>query len=265
MSKKFFRVATEGKTVDGREIKREWIEQIANTYSRAKYGARVWVEHQRSVWHDSPFSAQGDVLEVEAREVEDGLLALFASIKPLESLVAMNRQGKKIYSSIEVEPNFQGKGEAYLMGLAVTDSPASTGCEALSFSAKLLAKDGKQVFSKFIETELEFSEDEPEAGPARDGVVAKLLAKFKRLSGRQETGERFAAEMTEAMQEAGNAMEALDGKVSKFGAEQQDLRKKLEEHLEAFAEFREKVEKTDSNPNKRPLNTGGAGYEKADC
>ena len=88
---------------------------------------------------------------------------------------------------------------------------------------------------------------------------------FKRLSGRQETGEKFAAEMTEAMQEAGNAMEALDGKVSKFGTEQQDLRKKLEEHLEAFAKFREKVEKTDSNPNKRPLNTGGAGYEKADC
>ncbi|MFG0678617.1 GPO family capsid scaffolding protein [Delftia sp. WSY_7] len=261
MSKKFFRVATEGKTVDGREIKREWIEQIANTYSRTKYGARVWVEHLRSVWHDSPFSAQGDVLEVEAREVEDGLLALFASIKPLESLVAMNRQGKKIYSSIEVEPNFQGKGEAYLMGLAVTDSPASIGCEALSFSAK----GGKQVFSEFIETELEFSEDEPEAGAARDGVVSKLLAKFKRLSGRQETGEKFAAEMTEAMQEAGNAMEALDGKVSKFGTEQQDLRKKLEEHLEAFAEFREKVEKTDSNPNKRPLNTGGAGYEKADC
>ena len=126
-------------------------------------------------------------------------------------------------------------------------------------------KDGKQVFSMFIETELEFSEDDPEAGPARDGVVAKLLAKFKRLSGRQETGEKFAAEMTEAMQEAGNAMEALDGKVSKFGTEQQDLRKKLEEHLEAFAKFREKVEKTDSNPNKRPLNTGGAGYEKADC
>nr|WP_262983677.1 GPO family capsid scaffolding protein [Halomonas elongata] len=42
-----FRVATEGATTDGREIKREWIEQMAANYDPAKYGARIWMEHMR--------------------------------------------------------------------------------------------------------------------------------------------------------------------------------------------------------------------------
>ncbi len=48
---------------------------------------------------------------------------LYAQIEPTESLVKLNRDKQKIYTSIEVEPNFSDSGEAYLMGLAVTDSP----------------------------------------------------------------------------------------------------------------------------------------------
>ncbi|WP_273915543.1 GPO family capsid scaffolding protein, partial [Burkholderia pseudomallei] len=42
---KFFRVAVEGATVDGREIKREWLTQMAKHYDPKLYGARVNVEH----------------------------------------------------------------------------------------------------------------------------------------------------------------------------------------------------------------------------
>ena len=44
---KFFRVATEGATTDGRKIERKWIEQMAKNFNRATYAARVWLEHYR--------------------------------------------------------------------------------------------------------------------------------------------------------------------------------------------------------------------------
>ena len=43
LKSKFFRVATEGATTDGRAITREQIEQMAKNFDPAKYGARVWV------------------------------------------------------------------------------------------------------------------------------------------------------------------------------------------------------------------------------
>ena len=65
LKSKFFRVATEGATTDGRAITREQIEQMAKNFDPAKYGARVWVEHMRGLYADSPFRAHGDVMAVE--------------------------------------------------------------------------------------------------------------------------------------------------------------------------------------------------------
>lgn len=73
LKSRFFRVATEGATTDGRAITREQIEQMAKNFDPSKYGARVWVEHMRGLYADSPFRAHGDVLAVEARDVEEGI------------------------------------------------------------------------------------------------------------------------------------------------------------------------------------------------
>lgn len=135
MASKFFRVATEGATTDGRTIQRSWIEQIAKNFNREKYGARIWLEHYRGMLPDSPFKAYGDVTAVKTQEV-DGKLTLLAQIEPLPELVAMNKAKQKIYTSIEVNPSFGDTKEAYLVGLAVTDSPASLGTEVLSFASK---------------------------------------------------------------------------------------------------------------------------------
>ncbi len=60
MSKKFrsklFRVAVEGATTDGREIQRSWIEDMAATYNRNTYGARLNCEHIKA-WPRIPCSA----------------------------------------------------------------------------------------------------------------------------------------------------------------------------------------------------------------
>lgn len=137
---KFFRVATEGDTTDGRKIERVWLQQMADAYDRNLYAARVWLEHMRGLYPDSTFRAYGDVLALEARPVEDGKLALFAQIDPTPDLVAMNKARQKLYSSLEVDQNFARRGHAYLMGLAVTDSPASLGTEMLQFAASAAEK-----------------------------------------------------------------------------------------------------------------------------
>ena len=39
-------VATEGDTVDGREIKRQWIIDMGETYDYNHYVALIWPEHE---------------------------------------------------------------------------------------------------------------------------------------------------------------------------------------------------------------------------
>lgn len=131
----FFRVATEGQTTDGRTIKREWIEEIAETYNPKLYCARIFCEHIRGVHPDFGFRCLGDVSAVKAEQV-DGKMALFAQIDPTDEMVRWSREGQKVFPSIEVIENFAGSGKAYLFGLAVTDSPASTGTEKFMFASQ---------------------------------------------------------------------------------------------------------------------------------
>ena len=69
MPSKYFRIATEGATTDGREISRIWLTQMAANYDPARYGARVWVEHIRGIGPDSTFKAFGDVLALKVDKV----------------------------------------------------------------------------------------------------------------------------------------------------------------------------------------------------
>ena len=136
---KMFRIAVEGATTDGRVIERSWLEQIAANYSATMYGARVNLEHYRGIVPDGPFKAYGDVIAVETRELDGefaGKLGLYAQIEPTPELVAMTKAKQKIYTSCEIDPSFADTKQAYLIGLAVTDSPASLGTEILSFAAQ---------------------------------------------------------------------------------------------------------------------------------
>ena len=134
--KKRYRVATSGPTIDGREIKPEWLKQAAANYDTNIYAARINVEHLRSLSPNSEFGAFGDVTGLKAETGKDGKVALYAEIEPNEKAIAANKAGQKVYTSIEIVENFAGTGEAYLVGLALTDSPASLGTERLNFTAQ---------------------------------------------------------------------------------------------------------------------------------
>ena len=94
----WFCVAVEGATTDKRTIKRAWLEQAAKNFNPATYGARIWLEHFRSLLPDSPFKAYGDVLAVKADEIDingQKKLALFAQVEPTPELIALNKAKQK--------------------------------------------------------------------------------------------------------------------------------------------------------------------------
>jgi len=131
---KRFRVAREGQTVDGRELMRQEIQEMAATYNPEHYAGRINIEHFGGWSPEPPFNAYGDILKAEAEEV-DGKLHLYATISALPNFVEMNKKGQKIYPSIEFYRNFAGTGKAYLVGLGMTDTPNSLGTQAIKFSA----------------------------------------------------------------------------------------------------------------------------------
>lgn len=128
LSTGWFCVATEGSTVDGRTIEAQWIRDMGETYDPATYTALIWDEHEREGGN------LGEVLAA-ACEVEDGKCRLYVRIRPSAQLVDHNERNQKLFCSVEIEEDFLGSGRFYLGGLAVTDSPASTGTDRLRFSA----------------------------------------------------------------------------------------------------------------------------------
>ena len=128
------RVATSGPTVDGREILPQELRDCAETYDPALYTAVIWCEHER--WFGSFGTVYALRLIEDAEDLEPGQVALEAQLKPNDKLLRLNDAGEKLFSSVEILPNFRGRGKAYMTGMAVTDEPASTGTQELYFSHK---------------------------------------------------------------------------------------------------------------------------------
>lgn len=136
----WIRAAVSGATVDGREITDQQIEDMAVTYSQETYTAHIWPEHIRGVVPEGVFRSLGDVVAVKAARIKggalDGRLGLYVILEPHPDLIAMVRNGQKVHLSIEMNPDFAATGKAYLMGLGVTDSPASLGTGLMKFSTE---------------------------------------------------------------------------------------------------------------------------------
>ncbi|EMX76094.1 phage capsid scaffolding (GPO) serine peptidase family protein [Escherichia coli 2726800] len=69
---KRFRIGVEGATTDGREIQREWLEQMAASYNPAVYTALINLEHIKSYLPDSTFNRYGKVTALFAEEITEG-------------------------------------------------------------------------------------------------------------------------------------------------------------------------------------------------
>lgn len=270
---KWFVVATEGATTDGRTINRTWIEQMAANYDPKKYGARVNLEHikWRYMWNDDPHSkCYGDVVGLKTEENAEGKLQLLAQIDPTDDLIKLNKDRQKIYTSIECDPNFADTGEAYLVGLAVTDNPASLGTEMLAFSAGASAnplnnrkEKAENLFTAAIETELEF-EEVKEKGLS---VFAKIRALF--ADKEKNDDERFADHqksielLAEQTQKTLEKLTALSTDLAKQQTELAEM-KATNESIQAKFTTLEKAPSADFG--KRPIVAGeGKSEFLTDC
>lgn len=185
MKTKRFLLATAGSTVDGRTITPEQIQEMADSYDPKTYAARLNIEHIRGISGDKPFRAYGDVLELSTEMVtvnfngkDEQRLGLYGVFDVTDDAKALNDAGQKMYPSIEIQDNFAGKGFHYLVGCALTDSPAAIATERLEFARTL---PGAQTFARDTAAPLEFADAEQES----TGLIAafttaldKFTAKF---------------------------------------------------------------------------------------
>lgn len=241
---KFIRVAVSGRTVDGREITAEQIDQMAETYNPETYGARVNMEHIRGITADSTFKMLGDVIALKAEDVTingEQRRGLYAQLAVSDDLIEINKKAQKIYSSIEMIPNFAGTNKAYCIGLAVTDSPASLGTEALKFSQNFNIETFK---SEALEGELSFAEranqEEPEE-PAQDANFFTNLVKnlFKKKSAFDRN------DLEQAFTQIADEFTKHDAKREEEIA---SLEEKLEAYEEKFTALEEKIESYSTTP-----------------
>lgn len=283
---KFFRILVEGATTDGRNVERNWITDAAENYNPETYGARINLEHFRGIIPDSPFKAYGDVLALKAEEIAEGDLkgkmALYAQIAPTPALIDLAKAKQKIYTSAEINPKFADTGRAYLVGLAVTDSPASLGTEMLTFAAQNPEKnplagrkqDAANLFTAAIDPVTIEMEDEP-AETTGAALLKAIKDKLARFATRFTAQEGQVGEVLNALNEMADALEKFAGQgtvVAKQFADQVAAMTKRLDEIEAagkkatkdFAALRAELEATPNN-TQRPPASGGNGQQLTNC
>ncbi|EDQ4673031.1 GPO family capsid scaffolding protein [Salmonella enterica subsp. enterica serovar Javiana] len=278
---KFFRIGVEGDTCDGRIISASDIQEMADTFDPRVYGCRINLEHIKSVFPDSPFKRYGDVVELKAEKIEDdsalnGKLALFAKISPSDDLVAMNKALQKVYTSMEIAPNFSNSGKCYLVGLAVTDDPASLGTEYLEFCRNAkhnplnrFKANPENLISAATLAELEF-EDQPET------VFTALTDKVKAIFSRKQVSDDARMNdvheaVTAVSEHVQTNLTAQDKRISDMETAlatfRQELTGKVEETSQAFSALKTTLDKTESFSQPRRTKASGGGGDEllTDC
>lgn len=259
-----FRIGVEGATTDGRTIERAWLEQMAANYDPAVYTALINMEHIKGYTPDSPFRRYGKVEALETEEIQDGLLsgklALYAYLAPTDDLIALTKKWQKTFTSMEVNPDFADTGSAYLVGLAVTDDPASLGTEMLTFSAgarqnPLAARKQSpdNLFTAAEETPLVFEPDDNK--PSLFSCISALFAK------KQTSDDARFSDVHQAVELVAQEQQQLAAQVQQHSAQLArlaSLETDLQAHKTELASLKETLSQQDRNSAFRPLSTGGA-------
>lgn len=270
-SRKKFRVAVSGSTVDGREISPVHLREAAENFNPDVYAARVNVEHYLSPCPSSEFSAMGDVTALSTEDITEGPLAgrtaLYAEIEPTERMKQLVADGKKIYSSIELHPQFSVNGRAYLVGLAMTDTPASLGTERLKFTAQqrqaVMTFNSIQgeapLISEAIESEIiEMAEQRQEEGTQWFNRVMGIIGR-----GRKADDASFSR-IQEAVEGVATSQADIIDRFNVLETRHQQDSQKITSLTTELAALKEKMRTQDGDPQSRFTATGAASDQLAD-
>lgn len=212
------RIATEGNTFRNVPIERQWLVDIAETYNVETYSARIWPEHRR--W----YGAWGDVLEVKTEENDEEKLVLYGRLSPNAQLVQANEQDQKVFTSIEVDPDFAKSGKAYLTGLGVTDEPASLGTERLKFATK--ERFDTHQYGAPEQLVISYAADKSDEEPKQGKQLYSLLKKFF-----TSNSPDLASDTSEEEPMNKEQFALLTGQLESFGARIGDI----ETQIKAFS------------------------------
>lgn len=270
-TRKKFRVAVSGNTVDGREIQPQHLRDAAANYSPEVYGARVNIEHYLSMFPGSDFGAMGDVVALSTEDITDGPLAgrtaLYAEIEPSDRMVQMTNKGQKVYSSIELHPQFALNGKAYVVGLAMTDTPASLGTDRLKFAAQqrasVMAFNNQQgeapMFTEALEAEvIELAAQRSDEGKQWFNRVMGLLGKG------QKTDDQRFGQVHQAVEAVAQSQVDLGEQFSAAEQERQQDKAAIQKLTTDLAALHRQLEGTDGNFSQRPAAGGGNNAQLAD-
>ncbi|MDJ0037362.1 GPO family capsid scaffolding protein [Pantoea allii] len=271
-----FRIGVEGATTDGRTIERSWLVQMAANYDPAVYTAVINMEHIKGYTPDSAFRRFGVVDALDTEEISDGLLkgklGLYAVINPTDELVTMTGNMQKLFTSMEIRPEFADTGEAYLIGLAVTDDPASLGTEMLQFSASAGANplaNRKQhpdnLFTAATETVIEF-EDVADEKPSLFSRVSALFSNKQKSDDARFSDVHRAVELVATEQQAfSQRMEtALSEQASSLQAQLSEEAAAREQLQADFSQLQEQLSREDGRQDFRPRTPGNGNGNSQD-
>lgn len=260
-----FVIATEGPTVDGRNISRQWLTDMAKNYSQKVYTAVANLEHYLSSLPDGIFKAYGKVVSLATQEAEilgEKKLQLLAVVDASQEIVDLQKKGQKAFSSMEVGQI--GSGTFYLTGLAFTDTPASTGTESMKFSMAGISGE-RYAFKDEIEIEFE-AEEKPTAGDTLFSRVKELLG-----IGKKDAEARFA-DHGKAIEAVAESQKTLLEGFARIEKDLSVLGATLKLNAEALAARKVEIEqltatlqKTHDGTRQRPPATGGDGRITTDC
>lgn len=249
-------IGTAGKTVDGRDVDDKWLKEAVKSYDADKYCAVINLNH----WNPKWYGTYGKVLALKLGKDNEGNLQVFANLEPNQKLIDISRE-EVLFTSMEIDIDFQKSGKSYLTGLAVTPKPASVGTEQIKLSSEPI--DGKtttdfhqfdfsdlsepqteeKLFDKFMKKLMSFSESETPENNEEQTMSGDLdPKKFEELtsaiSSLSEQMKTFG-QQSNSQQPAGNAktiIEQLGPELKKLGIELSVLEpeKTLEQRFESL-------------------------------
>ena len=261
-SRKKFRVAVSGSTVDGREISQVHLREAAENFNPDVYAARVNVEHYLSPCPSSEFSAMGDVTALSTEDITEGPLAgrtaLYAEIEPTERMKQLVADGKKIYSSIELHPQFSVNGRAYLVGLA-TERLKFTAQQRQAVMTFNSIQGEAPLISEAIESEIiEMAEQRQEEGTQWFNRVMGIIGR-----GRKADDASFSR-IQEAVEGVATSQADIIDRFNVLETRHQQDRQKITSLTTELTALKEKLRTQDGDPQNRFTATGAASDQLAD-
>lgn len=210
-------------------------------------------------------------MALSAEDITEGPLAgrtgLYAEIEPSERMKQMTDKDQKVYSSIELHPQFALNGKAYMMGLAMTDTPASLGTERLKFAAQqrasVMAFNNQQaeapMITEAIEAEvIELAAQRSDEGKQWFNRVMGILGKG------QKTDDQRFTQVHQAVEAVAQSQVDLGEQFSTAEQERQQDKAAIQKLTTDLAALRQQLEGTDGNFSQRQPANGDANAQLAD-